>query len=198
MSRLHPNIILFVCFIVSFAIALAILLSSCSHSASPPSDPRIPANFAMVRLGLYRGGRPNALQLDYLRTLGVHTILDLEINDGIEATGAQIEQELTLAGQRGFLVVRFPISAFEPALSHRFDMLIDGALSLMVNQSAGTIYVHCLHGQDRTGMVVGLERVLQEHWAPESAYQEMIRMGFHPGFLGLKEYFERRVGREVE
>jgi len=48
----------------------------------------------MVRTGLYRGGRPNAVQLDYLHTLGVHTIIDLEINDGIEATGGQIVKVL--------------------------------------------------------------------------------------------------------
>lgn len=161
-----------------------------------PAAVRPPPNFAIVHSGLFRGGHPDAGALDYLRSIGVQTIVNLEIADLIEATAAQIAQEQRDATARGMRIVHVPISAFEPALSARFDTLIDHALAVMADPAAAPVYVHCLHGQDRTGMVIGLERVLQEHWTPDRAWAEMIQIGFHPMFIGLDEYFERKSGWE--
>lgn len=169
-----------------------LLLASC-HTP-PPAANHAPANFLFVRDGLYRGGHPDAAALDYLRTLHVHMILNLEIADGIEATSAQIAEEERLATARGFVVVPVPISAFELGVSDRFDDRIREAEATLANPAAAPVYVHCLHGQDRTGLVIGLERVQQENWTPDRAYAEMLSLGFHPMFHGLREYFERVTG----
>jgi protein tyrosine/serine phosphatase len=55
------------------------------------------------------------------------------------------------------------------------------------------IFVHCAHGQDRTGLVIGLERVLIEQQAPQAAHDEMVKIGFHTMFIGLESYFERKT-----
>ena len=57
-------------------------------------------------------------------------------------------------------------------------------------------YVHCAHGQDRTGLVIGLERVIDEGWTPKAAHDEMLKLGFHPLFEGLNHYFEEKTGFE--
>lgn len=151
-------------------------------------------NFHKVRAGLYRGGHPDTAGVAYLKKLGVKTIVDLEVADLIEATPGQISQELDDASSAGITVLRYPMSAFEPALSARFDANMDSLQSVLADKSRQPIYVHCKHGQDRTGLVVGLERVEHEGWAPKKAHDEMVSIGFHTFFLGLDEYFERKTG----
>ncbi len=236
------------------------------------SDADAPANFAKVRDGLYRGGHPSYDNLVYLKSLGVTTIVDLEIADYVEATPEEIKEELNDAALLGLTVVREPMSAFEPfvnqaqmnatldALAASYvapagdddddtdggiavdagdagadggvDAAIDAAVDAAIDggavdagdageididggdvdggdvdagtdggdvdagptPSTGAVYVHCRHGQDRTGLVVGLERVFIEGWDPADAYAEMLSYGFHTYFLGLKEYFFTQTG----
>lgn len=152
------------------------------------------ANFRQVSETLYRGGHPDAAGMQYLASIGVRTIVDLEVADFIEATPSVIRSELADAAAAGIDVVRAPMSAFEPALSTRFDRQMDEVLATLADPDRGPIYVHCRHGQDRTGLVIGLERVKNEGWAPADAYAEMLEIGFHPGFLGLNHYFETKTG----
>lgn len=183
-------------------LALAVSMMGCAaeaseESASTDSDlvtVAPPPNFQKVRDGLYRGGHPDAGQLAYLKSIGVKTIIDLEVADFIEAWPWDISAEERNA--KGFRFIREPMSAFEPAVSQRFDDRIDEILSILADPSNGPVYVHCKHGQDRTGLVIGLERVLGEHWAPADAYAEMLAIGFHPAFLGLNHYFEEKTGFE--
>ena len=152
-------------------------------------------NFSKVRPGLYRGGRPDAAGLDTLKSLGVERIVDLEVADFIEATPWSISAELDAADARGMTELRYPMSAFEPAVSSTFDhAMMDLQAVLATATPEHPIYVHCRHGQDRTGLVIGLERVEHEGWTPADAHDEMLRLGFHPYFLGLDAYFERRTG----
>jgi protein tyrosine/serine phosphatase len=86
------------------------------------------------------------------------------------------------------------MSAFEPAVSHAFDRHIDEILAILKTATPDDgIYVHCKHGQDRTGLVMGLERVIDVGWQPKDAHDEMVRIGFHTAFLGLQEYFENKT-----
>ena len=165
----------------------------------PPSD--APSNFAEVRAGLYRGGHPSYEQLVYLKSLGVTTIVNLEVADLIEATHERIKQELEDAVRLDLDMVRQPMSAFEPFVNRgQMDYTLAVlATSKPADTDAGAdalpkVYVHCRHGQDRTGLVVGLERVLVEGWAPADAYAEMLAHGFHPYFEGLKHYFAKITG----
>lgn len=153
-------------------------------------------NFVKVRDGLYRGGHPDAEGLDHLKELGVKTIIDLEIGDFIEARPADIDTELAQAQARGIRIVREPMAAYTPAISNAFDAKIEEALAILKDPAQGPVYVHCLHGQDRTGLVIGLERVFVEGWDPADAYAEMLARGFHTYYLGLNHYFENKTGFE--
>ena len=42
-----------------------------------------------------------------------------------------------------------------------------------------TIYIHCLHGMDRTGFAIAAYRMLVQHWTLKKAYQECLDMGHH-------------------
>jgi hypothetical protein len=54
--------------------------------------------------------------------------------------------------------------------------------------------VHCTHGQDRTGYVVGRFRVLHDGWTKHAAYQEMLAHHFHPELPGIHEAWENFKG----
>ena len=45
--------------------------------------------------------------------------------------------------------------------------------------------VHCTHGEDRTGEVVGEYRLDDDDWTKDHAYQEMIAHHYHPELYGL-------------
>jgi protein tyrosine/serine phosphatase len=174
-------------------------LSACAGAVTPTgqvteseSGTTIP-NFAMVSAGLYRGGHPDDDGLAYLQQIGVKTIVDLEIGDFIEAWPWDITHERKSADALGFDFVRQPMSAFTPFVS---DEEMDATLAILADSSRQPIFVHCKHGQDRTGLVIGLERVFNEGWAPADAYQEMLDYGFHTAFVGLNHYFEEKTGYE--
>jgi protein tyrosine phosphatase (PTP) superfamily phosphohydrolase (DUF442 family) len=150
-------------------------------------------NFAKVSPGLYRGARPTDEGLAHLKKIGIRTIVDLEIGDLIEATPAQIDHEKQVATELGFVFVRRPMSAFQPFVS---DAAMNETLAILADPAARPIYVHCKHGQDRTGLVIGLERVLSEGWDPADAHAEMLALGFHTFFWGLEHYYEEKTGFE--
>jgi tyrosine-protein phosphatase SIW14 len=162
-----------------------------SSASTTQGDDSPIANFAQVNAGVYRGAHPDASGLAYLQSIGVKTIVDLEIADYIEATPDQIQQEEDTATSMGFSFVREPMSAFQPFVS---DDEMNATMQILADPSQQPAYVHCLHGQDRTGLVIGLERVIDEGWAPADAYAEMLANGFHPEFLGLKHYFDEKTG----
>lgn len=190
------------------------LLAGCAADAQEPSEEDVALtsedasalkaqeplpNFKEVSPGLYRGGHPNTAGIAELKRRGVRTIVDLEVADLIEATPGVISQELRDAKAAGITVVRFPMSAFEPALSSRFDTQMSAAMAELRRASpTNAVYVHCKHGQDRTGLVVGLHRVENEKVDAKVAYAEMTKLGFHTFFLGLREYYERRTGVDVD
>ncbi len=183
---------------LSFAVACASPTSD-SAAGSESADTALSnagiQNFTMVRPGLYRGGHPDAAGLDFLKSRGVKRIVNLEVGDFAEAFPWDISRELDEARQRGLTELRFPMSAFEPAISGEFNTHMDQIAAILKTATPSDgVYVHCKHGQDRTGLVIGLERVIDEKWAPKAAYAEMLHIGFHPMFLGLSHYFEEKTG----
>jgi tyrosine-protein phosphatase SIW14 len=183
------------------SVALAATLLACSGvpdvNSSDEELAKAPLeHFHKVRAGLYRGGHPSTAGVAFLKKIGIKTIVDLEIGDFIEATPWSIASELSDAKAQNIKVLRYPMSAFEPAVSSSFDHMIDTIMTKLDDVSLMPIYVHCAHGQDRTGLVIGLERVIDEGWTPKAAHDEMLQLGFHPLFEGLNHYFEQKTGFE--
>lgn len=74
------------------------------------------------------------------------------------------------------------------------DETINQVLSTMADPAAQPVFVHCLRGNDRTGLIVGLYRVLIENRPPAEACDEMLERGFHTRFYQLVRYFQKRTG----
>lgn len=69
--------------------------------------------------------------------------------------------------------------------------LLDEAEALLAGATADDVWlVHCTHGQDRTGLVIGRYRVLHDGWTKDAAYAEMLANHFHPELHGVHEAWE--------
>lgn len=138
-----------------------------------------------VTSNIYRGRRPDEATIAALAKMNVKTILNLENDETVVAA------ETAVAEQYGIQVISTPMSGFwRPK-----DAQVSLSLQVLANATdASPVFVHCQHGEDRTGLIVGLYRVQLQNWRPADAYEEMIKSGFHSMLVFLKEYFEDKTG----
>lgn len=133
-------------------------------------DPRVPIrNFRRVTPWLFRGGQPGAEGIATLKELGIRTVVNLR--SGRRHVNA--EREAVIAA--GINFINIPLSYwFLPT-----EKIIDEFLALLDDESTHPLFVHCLHGADRTGLLVAMYRVARQNWRVEDAYKEMKLCGFH-------------------
>jgi protein tyrosine/serine phosphatase len=161
-------------------LVMAIACAGCAGRAPVHGIP----NFAEVSPGIYRGGQPAGTEgWRYLQALGVQRVVKLNS----EAEGSDVA-----AGEIGLEVVSI---ALPPAsLGEVFQEPAAGDVFAAVEaMRAGNVFVHCTHGEDRTGLVVGTYRVVAQGWTKERAWREMIARGYHPLFLGLDKFWSEEV-----
>lgn len=172
------------------------LCGLCGCHAAPVTH-GIP-NLAQVEPGVWRGGQPNDEGWKWLKSQEVATVIKLntesEASDnaarnlyGMEVWGFP----LTTGQQLGFVAI--PKDYFDTAIA-AFPMPKAqlASFGLPSNYSHGNVFIHCQHGQDRTGLFVACYRVAghQEGWTRERAEKEMLALGFHKSLHGLWEAWE--------
>ncbi len=142
-------------------------------------------NFLIVTENLSRGGRPNTGDLAALKSeKNITTVINLENKPPI------IQQEKIEADRLGLKFISSPMdAALRPT-----DQQVNDLLAKLQDSSNFPIFLHCHHGQDRTGLIIGLYRVEVEGWTPAKAYQEMLADGFHSNLVALDKYFRDRTG----
>jgi len=111
-------------------------------------------NFDRVDTHVYRGGQPSDEGFHYLAGLGVKTIIDLR-----EAGGRSQAEERTVKAA-GMAYLNVPMSGLTPPT----DAEILKILPILENSSSGAVFVHCLHGKDRTGAVIAAYHIAHDHW----------------------------------
>lgn len=134
-------------------------------------------NFAEVEPNIYRGGQPTDEGWNALKAAGVAIIIKLN-------TAAEAQD--VAAAALGMGVVYQPIDTAEQILFKPKRESVLTATSLIFPNT----FIHCEHGQDRTGLIVGCYRVQFEGWKKEAAWKEMLDHGFHPELLGLTLFWE--------
>lgn len=142
-------------------------------------------NFAVVEPGIWRGAAPTAEGLQKLKALGVRTIIDLRI----EKKG-QVE-EAAAAKALGLNRVRIPMGAEAPT-----EKQVAQFLALLQKSKTEPVFVHCQHGADRTGAMVGIWRVTQHKWGFAQTYAEMRKYGFKTYLKDLKGAVEKRATKK--
>lgn len=120
---------------------------------------------------IWRSGQPvTAESWLYLKSLGITRIVKLNYEaEGSDQGARDIGLEVIYAPiePSGDL-----ISVVEPVDPSE----IERAITALRQQNT---LVHCTHGQDRTGGVVGAARVVIYHWPKSAAWKEMLEHNFH-------------------
>jgi tyrosine-protein phosphatase SIW14 len=158
-----------------------VLLSLPVFGQAPPSKKNVP-NFATVAPNIYRGAAPTTEGLKEIKALGIKTIIDLRI----EKKGQK--EEAAAATALGLQRIRIPMGAEAPN-----DKQVQLFLATLAASKKSPVFVHCQHGADRTGAMIGIYRATQQHWAFEPIYTEMRNYGFKPFLTALKNSVKQRT-----
>jgi protein tyrosine/serine phosphatase len=147
--------------------------------------------------GVYRSGQPKGKDWDYLKNIGITTVVKLNkfSPDADEA------EEFCMANARNIKVIPiymqpedFPHN-WNPWASPDIKDLMQ-AIEVIENRGNGKVLVHCSHGKDRTGLVVALYRVRYKNVCKDAAYEEMKRYGANPFLFGIKPVLDSLCIRE--
>lgn len=142
-------------------------------------------NFHEVHPFLYRSGEPTRAGLSRLKEMGVKTLIDLR------APSEQKFDEKEAAAQLDMKYIRMVMTSAPPT-KEQVNTLLNEIKKAQQDPSSGKVLVHCAHGSDRTGCMIGIWRVSQEGWNYDEAYKEMRKYWFTPKFVKLsgavKEY----------
>jgi protein tyrosine/serine phosphatase len=145
---------------LGLALVPAILLATTGF-AQPVQPPAGVDNFHVVNERIYRGAQPSQAGIQALAKMGVKTVIDLR-----EADQAAAERQLVEAA--GMRFVSVPMHGMEkpnPAA-------VAQVLAVFNDKDAGTVFVHCRRGADRTGTVVACYRISHDHWENHRALAE--------------------------
>jgi len=111
-------------------------------------------NFHQVNDRLSRGAQPSDAGFQRLAKLGVKTIVDLR------EIGPRATAEQRVVESLGMRYINVPMNGFgAPTLEQvaRLHAIFD-------SPATGPVFVHCLHGADRTGTVIACYRIAHDHW----------------------------------
>jgi len=134
--------------------------------------------------GVFRSAQPE-VQADFEAVLKLGqrvVVIDLE-NESGESPWEQA-QWAQFAARINFQ--SFPMSSFWPPSEDKVKQILATIASAVAQ--GFVVLVHCKHGQDRTGLIIG-ELRLSKGWDKDDAWGEMLDKGFHPILLGLTIYF---------
>lgn len=177
------------------AVILLAVVTACSPMAYTHGVP----NLSQVDANIWRSGQITTLEgWDYIHQLAagrrVHVI---KLNFDHEGSDA-------LASAMGFDVNYMPIQPegdqdwwddLKSVFKHPDELMVDAALMLLSTAKAlgatDFYLVHCTHGQDRTGYVIGRHRVQNDGWTKDAAYAEMLAHHFHAELHGVHEAWEQ-------
>ncbi|MHC5118834.1 MAG: dual specificity protein phosphatase family protein [Planctomycetota bacterium] len=134
-------------------------------------------NLYKVSDTLYRGEQPTAEGFKELEKRGIKTVVNLRSlhSDRDELEGTKL----------GYEHIRMEAWDPEPEAVKAF-------LKIVTDPEKQPVFVHCMHGADRTGTMVAVYRIVVEGWDKEKAIDEMRNgpFGFHEIWTGLPEFLK--------
>jgi len=140
------------------------------------------SNVGRVAPGVYRGAQPEAAGYATLKKMGIRTVINLR-NSMSER--AAVEG----AGMRS---IEVPMEMSRDGLRAK----VDRVLALMADPANQPVFVHCRHGQDRTGIVIAAYRMKMEEWPLSQAESEMKAFGFNDVWVNFRQFI-RGYGRDL-
>jgi protein tyrosine/serine phosphatase len=165
---------------ISIATAIAILalaISSIAQDKQSNLNIKI-KNFGCINENYYRGAQPKERDYKDLAALGVKTVIDLR-HEGL----SEEQQMVEAAGMKYVQMAMKDDKRPNDAQVQEFLKIVNDP----VNQP---IFVHCIGGRHRTGLMTAIYRIEKDGWDFAKAYDEMKKFDFSYGWGhgDLKEY----------
>lgn len=126
-----------------------------------------PLNFAMVDNGIFRSGFPDSANFDFLKSLGLRSVICL-----CPETYPEANKEFLRAN--GIKLFQFGIDGSKEPFVNIPEETIRGALKVVLDARNHPLLIHCKRGKHRTGCLVGCVRRLQR-WCLSSVFDEYQR-----------------------
>ena len=163
--------------------AALIALSSVSLSAAGSGNEPVKAavvqqapvridNFGRISATYYRGAQPEAGDYADLAALGVKTVINLTSDDALA-------EEPGLVAKAGMKYVAIPMTTRVAPTSEQLDWF----LKIVNDPASQPVFVHCVGGKHRTGVMTAVFRMTQDAWTPDKAFGEMKQYNFGADFL---------------
>lgn len=131
---------------------------------------------AAVAPGIYRGGVPDKEGVAWLKEHGIRTVVNLRHYHG--------DSEGELVEAAGLKYVRIPLSSTDAPRPEQVELF----LRTVTDPANQPVYVHCLHGVDRTGAMIATYRMQVQGWSNADALAEMEHFGAHGILEDLRHY----------
>ncbi len=129
-------------------------------------------NFGRINEHYYRGAQPAEQDFTALANLGVRTVIDLTDRDGDSN-----EQRLAESAGMKFFKIAMNTRVVPTAGQ------IATFLSAVKDPANQPVYVHCVGGKHRTGVMTAIYRMIEDGWTADRAFQEMKSYKFGADFL---------------
>jgi uncharacterized protein (TIGR01244 family) len=146
---------------------------------APTAFPRITIkNFGQMDERFYRGAQPAPDDYTALAALGIKTIIDLRDDP--------TDYEKPRAEAAGIKYVNIQMSDKRKPSSEQIEMF----LNVAKDQANGPLFVHCVGGRHRTGLIGAIYRYNNYGWDYDTVYREMKNYDYYSrwGHGAIKDY----------
>ena len=128
-------------------------------------------NFGKVNDGYYRGAQPLDGQYAELAALGVRTVINLNSGEDVR------NDEQAMVEKHGMKYLHIPMTTRTPPTEAQIVEFMKAV------DEEGAVYVHCVGGRHRTGVMTAVYRMTRDGLTAEQAFKEMKRYKYGPDFL---------------
>jgi protein tyrosine/serine phosphatase len=134
-------------------------------------------NMYRIDEGIYRSEQPDEAQFVALKKYGICEVLNLRYR----------HSDQKYAKKTNLILHQVRMNA------HRIkDKDVINALKIIKNRK-GAILIHCMHGSDRTGLIIAMYRIVFQNISKDKAIAEMKsdEYGFHNIYVNIIEYIKK-------
>jgi tyrosine-protein phosphatase SIW14 len=140
----------------------ALLAFSLSASAQPAQLERIDDH-------IYRGRQPNQYDFPVLANMGIKTVLDLR------GGSIHVPWERKHAEGAGLQYISIRLSGIWAP----HDDQVAQVLKVLSDKARWPIFIHCLRGDDRIGLVIACYHIAYDHWTNQQALDDARNLGLN-------------------
>jgi protein tyrosine/serine phosphatase len=161
-----------------FVLIMATIITGCATQRGFPPTGGVP-NLDRVSSELYRSGEFNELGLEYIKSLGVKTIIDFRLESEVWP------QEKKLCESMGILYINIPMNNILPSNIQQMNFILK-----TIEDSPKPVLGCCVFGCERTGQVAACYRIRHGE-SNADALKDAEKHGMSDWAVGMKEFIKK-------